>query len=399
MSIDLSALLNSPLLQPWKDPQSGVVSYLLANNAAPLQQSFYYVNPSFSRDGRYLWIYCAFPPGGLANSGRTLAVADFADGEIRHFPETDFLDASPMVDFDTGEAYWCTGPEIWKRGPGRNDPCHFVNALPNDLVKNRRPWRIATHLTISADRRCLNLDSTLGRETHIGAAPLNGDPVEIWETMHAGFNHGQFSPVDSDLQLIAQDSYVDPVTGEIPPVNNRMWLIRRGEKARPIYANTAGGEKVVALDVHRGLPSREVDDGPGMHGHEWWGGDGSKVWFIHYGHGVKFVEWQTGHEELVWSFDGVSHAHSNTAGSLIVADALPPDRPDYSKVAFLNRATGRTVEILSYVPRLAARINRYHIHPHPQFCLDDQMICYTTTVNGRVSVALTPVETLIEATA
>lgn len=34
------------------------------------------------------------------------------------------------------------------------------------------------------------------------------------------------------------------------------------------------------------------------------------------------------------------------------------------------------------------------IHPHPQFCLNDRYICYTTNVLGRVDVALTPVEAL-----
>ncbi len=397
-TLDPKAILESPLVEPWTDPESGVTSYLLKHDAAPLQQSFYFVNPSFSHDGRYLWLYCAFPPGGLANSGRTLAVADFVENEIRHFPEINFLDASPMVAPESGEVYWCDGTEIWKRGPGRYDLCQLINALPRELVNNRRPWRLATHLTLSADRKFLNIDATLGNETHIGAAPLDGKPMEIWQTLHAGFNHGQFSPTDPDLQLVAQDSYIDCLTGEIHSFQNRMWLIRRHGKAHPIYQDSSNGPKVTAHDAHLGQPSREVADGPGMHGHEWWGADGNRVWFVHYGRGIKFIELQSGHEELVWNFDGVSHAHCNASGSLVVADAQPQDRPKYSKVAFLNRETGKSVEIVSFVPRLDARTRRYHIHPHPQFTWMDRFICYTTTVNQRVSVALTPVDALLAAT-
>lgn len=61
---------------PWIDPKCKVRSYILTKRVAPLQQSFYFVNPSMTRDARYLWFYCAFPPGGDANFGRTLAVIE-----------------------------------------------------------------------------------------------------------------------------------------------------------------------------------------------------------------------------------------------------------------------------------------------------------------------------------
>ena len=49
---------------PYTDPQSGVVSYLLKNETAPLQKMVYYVSKNWSHDGRYVWIACAFPPDG-----------------------------------------------------------------------------------------------------------------------------------------------------------------------------------------------------------------------------------------------------------------------------------------------------------------------------------------------
>lgn len=395
------AIVQSPLVTPWVDPQSGVTSYLLAS-VAPLQQSFYFVNQSFSADGRYLWFYCAFPPGGKANYGRMLGVADFETGEIRHFPETQFLDASPMVDAATGEAYWASGESIWKRGPQPEAACVLVNELPKSLTNGRTPWRIATHLTKSADGRGLGLDVTLGRETHVGYAPLNGGPIEIWQTLHAGFNHAQFSPTDPDLLLLCQDSYVDVVTGEIPQFDNRLWLIRRGGKAAPIYQPIDGGSaKVLAHSTHQDAPPRMVDDGPKMHGHEWWAADGRRVYFVHYGQGVKSVELPANgelRETLIWAWRPVSHAHCNAAGTLFVGDAQPPAQRVYSKVIFFNAATGREIEIASHMPHPDPLIKRYHVHPHPQFCLGDQFICYTTNVRGQIDVALARVEELVART-
>ena len=39
---------NSPLFTPWRDPVSGVESFILTTRVAPVQQSFYYVTPSLT---------------------------------------------------------------------------------------------------------------------------------------------------------------------------------------------------------------------------------------------------------------------------------------------------------------------------------------------------------------
>jgi len=372
----------SPLFTAWRDPVSGVESLLLARHVAPFQQSFYYVNPSFSDDGRFLWFYCAFPPAGSANQGRSLAVADLELNEVRHFPETGFLDASPAVDPATGEAYWCSGPEIWKRGPLASDRPVFVNRLPPALVRNRRPWRLATHLTFSADRRALNFDAEIGRQWFVGHAPLDGGDAVVWQEFDRPYNHGQFSPVDPGLQLINQDSAVDPVTGDCPNYENRMWLLRRGEKAAPIFADAASS-------------------GAAMHGHEWWSADGRHVWYIHYGRGVMRVDpFASGapKPELMWACDTVSHAHTDASETLIVADCLPGPGTGINRVVFINRKTGREIEIVSHMDYPPEALRRYHVHPHPQFCLRDRYICYTTSVRGRIDVALIPTSRLLDMT-
>jgi hypothetical protein len=87
---------DSDLFTPVTYPKSGVTSYVLKHRVAPVQQGFYFVNDSMSADGRYLWFYCAFPPA----LRRTLAVIDFVDQEVRHFPETNA--AGAYVDPDSG---------------------------------------------------------------------------------------------------------------------------------------------------------------------------------------------------------------------------------------------------------------------------------------------------------
>src|SRR6187402_2987367 len=114
---NIGFLDNREWFTPCTDPKSGITSFVLRLRVAPLQQSFYYTNPSFSRDGRFYWFYCSFPPSGNAACGRSLAVMDFQSGQLRHFPETQFAEASPMVDPKNGDVYWSNESGIWKRSP------------------------------------------------------------------------------------------------------------------------------------------------------------------------------------------------------------------------------------------------------------------------------------------
>src|SRR5690554_1737835 len=141
--VDLS---DSGFFTPWRNPETGVTIYILTHKVAPVQEAFYFVNSSFSGDGRYLWFYCAFPP-----SGRSLAVLDFERGEIHHYPETEFTNASPMVEPESGRIYWGMSAAVWTRGPAQNDGMDQVGELPADLIGSRKVHRVATHLTRSAD--------------------------------------------------------------------------------------------------------------------------------------------------------------------------------------------------------------------------------------------------------
>ena len=365
----------APLFCLWTDPCSGVRSMVLSQCVASLQQSFYFANPACSADGRYLWFYCAFPPSGDAYAGRTLGVADLQSQCVCHFPETQFLDGSPYVDEKTGEAYWCSGLEIWKRRPEADALAVLVNTIPAEVAKNRRPLRIATHLTRSADGRRFNIDAQLGNEWIVGDIGLTAEePLRIWQQFDRCYNHGQFSPTDPALMLIAQDFWSDASTGQAGKIDDRMWLIRHGAQAKPIFPQA---------------PSA-------LRGHEWWDCDGQHVWYVHYHVGTRRVNIHTGEDVIVWPGEPL-HSHSDRTGRYVVGDMSHGN--DGWRVTFFNSTSGRAIDIVSQMPKAAAAQAKYHVHPHPQFCCGDRYIGYTTLVRGNVEVALAEVDQLIKATA
>jgi len=372
-------IAESPLFTRWRDPVSGVESLILSRRVAPLQQSFYFTQSGFSDDGRHLWFYASFPPGGDAYYGRQLGVADLGEQTVRLFPETRFADASPFVDGTTGEAYWTTGLEVWKRGPLPADRAERVGAFPSDLANNRRPLRLATHLSLSPDRRTFCLDALLGAECFVGTLAADGSgEYRLWKKFDCCFNHAQFSPVDPGLILLAHDGWFDPATGERGAMKDRMWLLRRDGEIRPV------------------CPGDPV--GSDLRGHEWWQAGGVHVWYIDYHHGTAKVHLATGEQTRVWP-GGHTHSSCDRTGRYVVGDINPQHiRMDMWRVAFFNTVTGKEVDIVSDLPGLPYPRSRYHVHPHPRFCLDDTYVCYTTNVLGTVDVALVSVEELIART-
>jgi len=371
----LPRIEDSPLFQPWIDPASGITSWILTQRAAPLQQSFYFMNRSLSADGRYLWFYCAHPPGGSAEIARSLGVADLHEGTVACFPETLFRDGSPWIDPATGQAYWCWEYAVHRRGPLPDATVERVNGLPESLHRNRYGKRLATHLTRSADGREFFIDAHLGREWCLGSLPVDGGPFQVWQTLDRCYNHAQFSPTDPDLALVAQDWWTDVATGEYRPYDNRLWLIRRGGTVAPL---TTAATSIA---------------------HEWWDPDGRHVWYVDYQRGTERIDVQTLARTSVWP-GGTCHSHSSADGRLVVGDI-----GTYSwaktgcRVACFNAATGREVDIVSRLPLPPLPRGAYHIDPHPQFCADDGLVAYTTTVLGRVDVALVRTADLLRATA
>jgi len=238
---------------------------------------------------------------------------------------------------------------------------------------------VATHLSRCADGASFAIDAQLGSEWFLGDLPLDGSPFRLWKKLDRCYNHAQFSPVNPDLILMAQDGWYDGATGEKGEAEDRIWLASRNGQVEALFPES---------------PSN-------MRGHEWWGRDGRHIWYIHYGQGVARFNLERRQMEMVWPLEFASHAHADTTERYIVADVIPQQRQE-SRIVFLNRESGRAVDIVSDLPYPAPDLelykSKYHVHPHPRFTEDDRYIIYTTTVRGVVDVAVVPVAALIEKT-
>jgi hypothetical protein len=367
MTIDLS---ESELFEPQKGTRSAVPVYILTEKVAPLQQGFYFVNSGMTDDARFLWFYCAFPPSLV----KTLGFIDFETGQVWHFPETQFSGASPYVDPQTGEVFWSIRESIWRLSPHGNSQPQLVNSLPKDVVGARTVYRLATHLTRSADGKEFFIDAALGLQWIMGTLPVDGGDFEMWHRFDRNYNHAQFSPTDPDLALFAEENHSDPITGLRFPIRDRMWLIRRGEQSRPVFAS----------------PTRVT--------HEWWDADGQHVWCT-WGNEA----WRTNIgtqtvEKIAWPAH-CWHAHNSKDGDYLVCDSNEKFyRGCPSSVYFMNRHTETCIKIIDNPEMKGLTGSQYHIDPHPRFCAGDTFITFTTTVRGEVDLAIVKVADLIDAT-
>jgi len=365
----------SRLFTPWRNPATGAQSFILSERPAPVQKHFYYTNRSMTNDGRLLWVVCMFPPKGGRNAFPVMGVVDFARDEfrLRH----DIQPSSQMVDEKNGDIYWFNGPDLWTCGPESGDEPRRVNTFPRELAGRRVPQRMATHTNFTADRKAVNIDTIFGDEMYLGDMPLDGGPARVWQTFNRFYDHALTSPTDPDVIMFAHEFWQEHIDEPFEPATrpyHRLWLIRRGETARPILS------------------------APVSHsGHEWWDADGKHIWYVHYGVGVKRVALATGAEENLWP-GHLAHAHSSRDSAFLVADAMGDPHNPSCRVIFKNLRTGREVELVNSPPLAPDLTQCPHLHPHPQFCCNDRCICYTTTIHDRVDLALAPVDKLVEMT-
>jgi len=373
MPFDLS---RHPYFTSWTDPQSGVESFILTDRVAPVQQSFYYTNPSLSADGRWLWFYCAHPP----NPVRTLAAVcmDPAEPRIEWFPEAGFDAASPMLATEGDAAYFTAGPTVFKKTLGR-DGVEAVCTLADEYVANRQLEGLATHLSLSADGRYFLLDGRVGLNTWFVAMgePATGE-VRLLHELDRRYNHALFSPVDANLCILSQDWMFDPHTGQATTVDIRTWLMDvRQTRFEPLVPGL--------WFKHNAWPC-----------HEWFSADGLVCW-TDYEAGVfecdPAADAALRKAVHVWP-RALCHSHCDPTRRYYVADQTPykwHERP--CEVLFFDRQTGKETHIVTALPPrppLARSPRLYHIDPHPQVSPDGAFVVYTTTVRGAVDVAVAP---------
>ena len=221
----VTSLSKHPFFEPWADPESGAVSFLLNRRVAPVQQSFYFTNASLSADERWLWFLAAFPPS--PNKMLAAVSMDPADPRIVSFPGSAGRRTSPCVAPEGDACYFCMDAAVWRQ-PIDGEPT-LVCRLPEDYIAGRRLSRLATHLTISADGRYLLLDGQVGNQWFVAVGERRTGRVTVLKEFGRHYNHAQFSPVDPELFLIAQDWWIDAITGRRLPYDHRIWLMDVGQ--------------------------------------------------------------------------------------------------------------------------------------------------------------------------
>lgn len=362
-------LTRHPFFEAWTDPVSGVVSFILSERVAPVQQSFYFTNPCVSTDEQWLWFYAAFPP----NRQRMLAAVSLDPGklEIKLFPQAGFTGASPMVAPEGSAAFFCMENSVYKvRMDGSTE---VVCTVPEEYIFRRHFARIATHLTISADGRYLLLDGDLGNFWWVGIGDIVTGEVKILKEFGQHHNHAQFSPTDPKLFVIPEDWWNDKFSGRHFAYDHRLWLMdtdqTRYEIVRP----------------------KEWDDGHTANAsHEWWANDGMLCW-NDYRLGSYECDPYTLETTHVWRRP-LCHAHCSSDRRLWCADQTPYKWDDTPlEILFFDRERNKEIQIVSAMPKPPVPRKMYHLDPHPQFSPHDRWVVYTTTVKGKVDVALTPV--------
>ena len=363
-------LSRHPYFTEWTDPVSGVKSYVLTKTAAPLQQSFYFTNSSLSADEKYLWFYAGHPPAPISTRVLGVVGMDPEDPFIRLIPEAAFLDASPLVTPEGDGVYFFQSHAVWLYRLGQS--VEKVCSL-DDYIAGRYLYRGATHLTLSADGKKLLIDGQVGNLWFVATGDPETGRVEIINEFTRMYNHAQFSPTEPTVFSMAQDWWVDPITGRPNNFDQRIWV----------------------MDTDRTFCYPIMPKEWAWHGseacHEWWSRDGRLCW-TDYSAGVYRFDLKTERKEHIWKRP-LCHTHCDSTGRFWCADQSPyfwKERP--CQVLFYDAQTQTETAIASGLPQPPWPRSDYHIDPHPQFSPRDDFIVYTTTVTGGVTLALCPTD-------
>ena len=370
-----------PFFEKWRDPESGVESYVLTERVAPMQQSFYFDIPGVSQDEKWLWFYAAFPPSPF----RTLAVVSLDPDEplIRHFPEASFSSFSPMVAPEGDAAYFCMGASVWRQ-PIEGKP-EAVCTLSEDYIGNRPLCRLAATLTLSADGGYFLLDGAFGGDTNRNAGHISnlwfvglGDTktgeVEIIREFPTHYHHAQFSPTRNDLFVIGPGFWSNPISG------------KRFRRDYPMFLMDTEGSIVDFI-----IPPKRT------HGHHhWWGPEGKYVYWVNLHEEVYAYDVSRREASIIWD-SPICHAHCGSEGRYFCGDASPYRWEQTGcQLKFYDRKRDQEINVISKQPYPNVDRRPYNLDPHPQFSPRDTWITHTTTVRGEVDVALTPVAGILD---
>ena len=370
------SLKQHPYFKLWENPSNGIGSYILEKRIAPIQQPFYFTNPSISPNGEYLWFYTAFPPNPQKMLGCVCLNPEMP--WIRSYPQAGFSNASPMVAPDSSGIYFtCNESVMYMNLDGE---IRTVLTLPEEYIGHRYLDRLATHLSMSCDNKYFILDGQIGNVFFVALGNISTGEVKILHEFSYCHDHAQFSPTDPKLFLLPRDWMRDPVTGRYIFMEMRLWLM---DTEQTIYRN-------LRPDIWEGHSNNTA--------HEWWSMDG-KVCYVDYAEGVYQCDPYTLNTEHVWKRP-LCHAHCDPSGRYYCADQSPYAwSTSPVQILFYDRLTCLETEIVSalpFLPMIKQSFNNrnYHLDPHPHFSPDGSAVVYMTTVMNQIDVAITPIDQL-----
>lgn len=379
-----------PLFEAYRDPHSGVVSYLLKNPfGKPLSVPYFSVK-SFTPDENILFGYLRHGPmttegfDGSALSRETIAesslfLLDLERGEIK-VSENSANYPSAFIDDRRGLLFYTRDNSLWTMDlKDFRERCWFT--LPSSISGQGRRVLFGTHLTMSCDGRRILLDGRYGVYTFLGVFDVEEMRFEIVaDGRRTFFDHGMYSPADPHLAYFAHEWWLDPDNGDFHPIDHRIWLVRTDDGCPPWPLPQPQGYNV-PKNVH------------GQTTHEWWAPDGTALYSILHEYGIARIDVATGSSELVWQ-GGCCHGMCDASQRYFVVDQNTYlDKP--RSVLFIDRQTGQTRMIAQDMPRPPEVFNRYyHLDPHPQFSPKGSFILYNGTMTGIADFCLCPVDQL-----
>ena len=383
---------SSSLFEERIDPESGVVSYSLkCGYPDDNRQSLYFVTKSMTEDGRFLAFRHTDGNEQKGAGPLHLMLADLFKDKIYDLGEWTI---TPFI--ETREDYMVYG-DIERGGFFKRDffaPTKEIKLcdIPEELSSLGTVRRLATHLTLTQDRKKAFLDTEIltpeGKSRYIqGLLNLEDGSWEEWGETEWICNHGQLNPKDDSMALCAWESAWEELgrkyqeqTGWYP----RMWIVKKGEKTL--------------------IPARTMN----FASHEIWDDDGKGLSWC--GHGkmvdedcVYHLDLESG-EETAWAvIPGARHNSCSPDGKYVVVDQAPERwwRGGKWRVAFWNRETGKYVWIYSTRDPLMPQDNQSKLHPdpHPHFVMNGRYVISTANYSdGHMELYLTPVDQLIEMT-
>lgn len=282
------------------------------------------------------------------------------------------------------------------RTPHPEDSPVCIARLP-EFARKSGVQSAGTHLTFTPDRREILTDLQTPFGSSIGTVEVATGAYHEWYHTQPGipYNHAQMNPVDGDVCMVAHEVSFDPkIGGYVRPalidgVYPRLQVIRRDGSRR----------------MYKPFENRFAT-------HEWWAADGKSLFFCA-NHSIVRDWLETGEQELICHIpieggNGTWHAHATADQRYFVVDGSYPCmgrdwwRGCESLVRFNNAETGKIVCLVTHNPVVNGwtpdNPSIYHIDPHPRFVLNDTMITFTVTTQGRVDLAVAPVDQLLSAT-